>query len=356
VLRLFRRHRVKCPQKSERYRRCACPIYVEGTLRGEHIRKALDLTSWTAATSLIAKWNDAGEIGSVKAESPAIAEAVEKFLADAKARHLGWETIRKYENLLQRRLLPWCDDKGYRLLKQVGVEQLREFRASWPDGPNYATKNLERLRAFFRFCDQAEWIKKNPALAVKAPKVKLAPTLPFSVEEMTRILDACDRYPGNAERIKAFVLVMRYAGLRIGDTIRLSRDKVGQGRIQLYTSKTGQPVYVPIPSAVQLALATIEDGERYFWTGQNIRSAVANWSRYLARVFELADIEGGHSHRFRDTAAVNWLLGSLSVEEVATLLGNSPNIVVKHYSPWVRERQRVLEMKVQASWTAEGAA
>lgn len=356
MLRLYRRHRTTCPQTSERYRRCSCPVYVEGTLRGEYVRKALDLTSWTAAASLIAKWNDAGEIGSVKAESPAIAEAVEKFIADAKARHLGWETIRKYENLLTQRLLAWCDAKGYRLLKQLRVEELREFRASWTDGPNYAAKNLERLRAFFRFAEQAEWIRKNPALAVKTPKVKLAPTLPFSADEMAHILDACDRYPGNQARIKAFVLVMRYAGLRIGDTIRLSRDKVGRGRIQLYTAKTGQPVFVPIPPVVQLALANIETGEHYFWTGKNIRSAVANWSRYLARVFELANVSGGHSHRFRDTAAVGWLLGGLSVEEVATLLGNSPNVVVKHYAPWVQERQRVLERKVQASWNSEEVA
>jgi len=120
---------------------------------------------------------------------------------------------------------------------------------------------------------------------------------------MTRILEACDQYPGNRDRIKAFVLVMRYSGLRIGDTIRLSRDQVQTGRIRLYTAKTGQPVYVPIPPTVENALAMMGGGTRYFWTGMNMRSAVANWSRYLASVFEIAGVEGGRSHRFRDTAA-----------------------------------------------------
>ena len=276
---------------------------MEGTLRGECIKKSLDLTSWTAAADLIAMWNESGGIGVVKPEIPTIAEAVDKFLADAKARHIGWETARKYENLLQRRFLAWCDAKGYRLLRQVGVDQLREFRASWTDGPNYAAKNLERLRAFFRFCDQAEWVRRNHALAVKAPKCRLKPTLAFGPEEMTRILEACDQYPGNRDRIKAFVLVMRYSGLRIGDTIRLSRDQVQTGRIRLYTAKTGQPVYVPIPPTVENALAMMGGGTRYFWTGMNMRSAVANWSRYLASVFEIAGVEGGRSHRFRDTAA-----------------------------------------------------
>jgi hypothetical protein len=64
-------------------------------------------------------------------------------------------------------------------LKQLGVEEMRAFRASWSDSANYATKNLERLRSFFRFCQQHEWITKNPARAVKAPRVKEKPTLPF---------------------------------------------------------------------------------------------------------------------------------------------------------------------------------
>jgi integrase len=157
-------------------------------------------------------------------------------------------------------------------------------------------------------------------------------------------------------RIKAFILVMRYSGLRIGDTIALRRDQVGLGRIRLYTAKTGQPVDVPVPEAVTHALARIQSGERYFWTGLNIRAAVANWSRSLARIFKIAKVESGHSHRFRDTAACSWLAAGLSVEEVAALLGNSPNVVVKHYSPWVVERQRVLERKVRASWATEGVA
>jgi hypothetical protein len=49
-------------------------------------------------------WEAAGEIGVVKhVEVPTIAEAVEKFFVDAKAQHLSHETIRKYENLLNRR-------------------------------------------------------------------------------------------------------------------------------------------------------------------------------------------------------------------------------------------------------------
>jgi hypothetical protein len=171
VLNLYRRHQSPCRFTTRRNRKCSCPIWVQGSLRGEYVRRSLDLRSWSAATDLVRDWEASGEIGVVKrAEVPTIAEAVQKFVQDANAQQLSRETIRKYDSLLNKRFLPWCQGKGYRYLKQLGVEEMRQFRAGWSDSPNYATKNLERLRSFFRFCQQDDWIGKNPARSVKAPE------------------------------------------------------------------------------------------------------------------------------------------------------------------------------------------
>src|SRR5690606_36386726 len=153
-----------CPYSTRRYHNCKCPIWVQGSLRGEYIRRALDLRSWSAATDLVRDWEAAGEIGVVKKlDIPTIAEALERFSDDLGAQKLSPETIRKYDNLLRKRMLPWCEEKGFRYLKQLAVEEVRQFRASWTDGALYASKNLERLRAFFRFCMHGDWIAKNPA-------------------------------------------------------------------------------------------------------------------------------------------------------------------------------------------------
>jgi integrase len=68
---------------------------------------------------------------------------------------------------------------------------------------------------------------------------------------------ACDRYRGNKARVKAFVLVMRYSGLRIGDTVTLRRDRLKDSKLLLYTAKTGTPVYIPLPPVVVEALNAI---------------------------------------------------------------------------------------------------
>jgi integrase len=158
---------------------------------------------------------------------------------------------------------------------------MRAFRATWSDSANYATKNLERLRSFFRFCQHDEWMTKNPARAVKAPRVKETPTLPFSKTEMERILEACDRYRGDQDRLRAFVLVMRHSGMRIGDTIALDAQRLKGNKLLLYTAKTGTPVYVPLPPVTMKALAKLDTNGsgRFFSTGnakpQTARELVA---------------------------------------------------------------------------------
>jgi integrase/recombinase XerD len=357
VLQLFRRHYPPCPYTSRRHKRCKCPIWVQGSLGGEWIKKSLNLTSWEAASELVLGWTASGQIGVVKPDVPSLKEALEKFVADARAQQLNWETVRKYETFLERRFLVWCESKGFRLLKHVTPPALADFRRTWDDSPLYALKNIERLRAFFRFCQRMKWVSENSALTLKIPKLTAKPTLPFTAAEMARILAACDRYRGDKTRMKAYVLLMRYSGLRRGDAIALRRDAVRGTKLQLYTQKTGQPVYVPLPEVVVKALGEVEgDGEYFFWSGKNLRSATANWSRYLASVFETAKVKNAHSHRFRDTFATDLLLAGVPIEDVSVLLGHSnTRITAKHYSPWVKEWQERLEERVQQAWKLTAA-
>jgi integrase len=189
---------------------------------------------------------------------------------------------------------------------------------------------------------------------LKRPKANEAPTLPFSNDEMARILDACDRYPGDQKRIKAFVLTMRHAGLRIGDTIALDKSRLNGTKLFLYTAKTGTPVYVPLPQIVVDALGKLDTNGngRYFSSGNaKPQTARSNWSRYLDTVFELAGVPNAHSHRFRDTFAVSLLVKGVSLENVSVLLGHSSvKITERHYRPWVRTLQEQLEANIARAW------
>lgn len=353
-LRLYRRHGTHCPHKSERVKKCAarCPIYVEGSLGGERIRKALDLDSWEAASALVRSWEAAGRIGPVTVEVPTIAEAVEKFLADARARGLKELTIRSYANALSNHLLSFCASEGLRELRQLTVSVLRDFRAASTLTPRTQRKDLETLRAFMRFCEAADWIPKNPATRIRPPKVGDKPTLPLDDTDLEKLLQACRRYRGDGRRLRAMALLMRYSGLRISDAAALRRERIQGDRIFLYQQKTGTPVYVPVPDFVIKALRVVSGSEYVFWSGQGkLASALGDWARAFKSLAKHADVKGFHFHRLRDSFAVSLLEQGVDIETVAVLLGHSSSAVTRrHYNPWIKSRQIALEAAVRQAW------
>ena len=74
----------------------------------------------------------------------------------------------------------------------------------------------------------AGWIDRNPAMAVKPSKVGQNPTLPFSDEEVERILDAArtlSTMGRHGPKIEPMVLLLRYSGVRIQDAACLERAR-----------------------------------------------------------------------------------------------------------------------------------
>lgn len=351
MLTLYRRHTKTCGQPDRYYRRCKCPVWVEGTKDdGQYVRLSLKLSSWERAEDRKREL-EAGSpylATSAAMNSPkctSVREATAKFFAECEARNLSEATLRKYRLLIK--LTNEFADAHLVDLRTFDVERVREFRKSWKDGPRASGKKLERLRAFFKFCVENKWIEASPAVTLRAPLVKDKPTMPFTRDEMARILE-------KAGYSLAFILTLRYTGMRISDAAMLRADGLRGNRVFLYTQKTGVPVYVPIPDSLTNLLAGLNPVAGYlFLRGESTRLDTCTdlWRRQLARVFKNAEISNGHPHRFRDTFAVELLQSGVPIEHVSILLGHSSiKVTEKHYSPWVKTRQDILEEEVRRTW------
>jgi integrase len=336
-------------------------VWVDGLIGSQDIRQSLKTRDWQKASDQVHEWEARGRIEEPKADEViSVARACAQFLRDARARELRRPTLYKYR-LLFRRLRDFVEERGLRYIAELDLEIVRDFRATWPDHNLSALKKLERLRAFFRFCQDSDWIPDNPARKLKNPKITAPPTLPFSKEQMVSVLSACHEYPDrqNAVRVRALVLLLRYSGLRIRDAVTLGRDRIRDGKLFLYTAKTGTAVWCPLPPFVLEAIEAIpQKGHYIFWTGESKpKSAVGDWQRSLRRLFRLAGVPDGHAHRFRDTFAVELLLAGVPLERVSALLGHqSVKVTEKHYTPWVKARQDQLEADVRRTWDVEQIA
>lgn len=370
----YRRHHPGCAKRGDRYwKRCRCPMWVEGTVGNAYVRRSLKTKSWERA---VAECNRLEQARDPAPEKPrplgiTIADAVQAYLQDAKDRGLRESTLSKLDTIFRKQLLSWAARRRYTRLADLDVVALRDFRSSWKDKPLAKSKKQSRVMGFFHFCQRSKWISEHPMLAIGSIRVDQTPTDYFPAEEFERILDATERYrdhrgaSGSGARIRALTLLMRWSGLRIRDAVTLEKNRLSaDDKLLLYQAKTRQPVYVPLPPQVAHALRSMPAGPKpnrmyFFWSGNGLpKTAVADWQRSYRRLFQLADLRraDGHLKRchpqmFRDTFAVEMLLAGVPLDQVSILLGHrSIKVTEKHYAPWVRARQEQLENSVRRAW------
>ncbi len=385
MLKAEKRHRQSCrfDQYDRARTKCTCSYHAIGVLNGTFLRKSLKTANYETAIRTIRQWESLG--AARERESIAVEGAVGAFMRDIGARNWQETTKRKFRTLLQGRLVEYCRRHGYRLLRELDLNAVTEFRATWRDAPLTALKNIERLRAFYRFCLDREWVTGNPAAKLKV-KVAVEEKEPFTTDEFERIMAATEQYregrgpkdPRKAAELRAFILVLRHSGLRISDAVKLERTQLVPGTdsdgyaLMVLQQKVRRTVYIPLPDGKDglpdvvgaLQALPLHDEKYFFWNGRGeIERAVNNWRSRLTKVFGVAETQSGsrkpfsckpHPHRFRHTFAAEYLNAGVPIETVSLLLGHaSVKVTEKHYAKFNRARQARIEEAVRGAWQSQ---
>jgi len=373
VITVFVRHSPDCKYKGDEFsRRCRCRKHFRWTQNGTQYRRKAGTRSWEEAETLKRDLEDqlAGRTPNNKSEDGArhIQDCVDIFLQDKRVQGVTEDRLGRYVRELDR-LREYCERAGVYVVQGITRELLTGYAATWDQlYPSTQTRSSvrDRVRAFLRYCYEAQWIPRIPPL----PKIKVEelPTMPLTEEEYTRLLRAVVKVfaePERQARVRAALQLMRWSGLAIGDALTLKRSEVchdkesGHHMIVTARQKTGVDVTVPIPPDVADELISVsEKNPRYIFSSEeHVNSDVItkSWRKYfIAPVFKAAKIsKGGNmvSHRLRDTFAVDLLEKGVPLEEVSKLLGHeSIKTTEKHYAKWVKGRQDRLNALVVGTW------
>ena len=173
-------------------------------------------------------------------------------------------------------------------------------------------------------------------------------------------MKACKAYEGpNKVRLIILTDLMLATGLAIGDATTLPKGRVVKTHsgysVELRRAKTGVAVSCPIPTDLAKAILALE-GDTPFWSGRSdLEDITKNWRKIYTKIFKAAGVDG-HPHQFRHTMAKRLLVKGVSAGFVASVLGDSEEIVRRHYSKWIPERQAAVDKAIRATWKAESAA
>jgi site-specific recombinase XerD len=366
------------------WKKCYCPIYADGTLGGAFRRKNTKKTTWPEAKTVVEYWESSGSwdpsesdglpdtqqpVSEQSTERAAITLefAIEAYLANRSGRAIADATLRKYSTFAKQ-LRQFAASKGYVLVSQFQMTDMDEFYSQWKDGIRAKGKKLERLNGFFRFCVKRKWIADNPASDLEAPvgSGSAANRMPFTDSELTRIYEACDALPDvrwhntfgsgswGGDDVKSMVMLLCWTGLRISDGATFDMSRVtphpdGGANVFLRMHKTKGPLFTWIDDWLYERLLSRERkyGTKIFACGasERLETATDTWRRKINRAFDIAGtFECGTPtpHVFRHTFVRLLLQRGVSPRDVAELIGDTEEVVLKHYARWVPERQERL--------------
>lgn len=396
-LHLYRRHQSKCesgrPEHSRTgefeelkkgWKRCACLIFASGTLAKTFRRQSTGQGNWDDAKTVARQWEAAanwtGTIAPPIQQSPAsddpgtrthrttIEKAVKTYLAEF-GEHAALATQKKYRLMLNK-LKSFSEEKGYVMIDQLGPSDVREFRSSWNVSARTAPRRMSMVRSFFEYCLSNEWTDRNPARMVKNPKTRDSgdgrneQKLPFSDDEIKRMYDACTKYgttfhyKWTGDDLADFISLSIYTGLRISDVALFQADRMQPtGEILIRTTKAGTHVYTWVPEWLQERIRDRAKKHGQFIFGAHRPTTLdiitETWRRRLNALWELCGEwkVKPTPHRFRHSFARIILQRGVSVRDVADLLGNSEQMVRKHYAAWIPERQERLTKILREAFT-----
>lgn len=405
-LNLYRRHQSDCvgghPNRSRSYqtdelrrgwKKCFCTIQAAGTLAGEFRRRSTDTHAWEDAHAVATAWEQTGSWSGAVAIAPTstsgppreerlepqvpritVIEAIRAYLAEHESpngRNSAPNTVKKYRETLAQ-VQRFADAKGYTRLEQWTTADVLEFRATWLDCPLSGAKKLERIKSFFEFCLMNEWITKSPAAAVKPPKgaQRIKHKSPYTDDELQRIFGACGRLDSTAwgnrygsgawtgEDVSDFIAVSIYTGLRISDVATFNITRLQSNNCFLFMHKTKKELFTWLPDWLRdrLEQRAHKHGPNIFGghVTEDINVVTDTWRRKIQKVFRLAGPfeEKPTPHRFRHTFVRILLQNDVDPKDVAELIGDTEEMVRKHYARWVPERQqrltRILQEKLNS--------
>jgi integrase/recombinase XerD len=368
LITIYVRHSAGCKYEGDEFaRRCTCRKWVRWTQHGKRYRRKANTRSWAEAEQVKRDIEDqlTGKVSTTKEPTVKnIRAAIDVFIADKKVQGVTKDVVSKYERELDR-MATYCEGQGVYTVQGLTRELLTGYATTWEAlYPSTQTRSVvrTRCRGFLRYCYEAQWLTRIPAL----PKITVdeSPTLPLDADEYARLLAAADKFkaPPPASHVRALVQLMRWSGLSIRDALTLRADRIIRkgDRYRVVTSrqKTGTDVSVSLPPAVAREILAVAGKEYLFWDGE--KDIVKSWTKYvMAPLFNAAKIKRGGSmmsHRLRDTFAVDLLEKGVPLQDVSKLLGHgSVKVTEKHYAKWVKGRQDRLDRLVEGTWDSPTA-
>lgn len=198
------------------------------------------------------------------------------------------------------------------------------------------------LSAFFSWAVREELIEISALKNVPRPKVPRYLPDPFNEAEIRSLIHACDQFTDRSKlRMKAMLLLLLDTGVRIGEllSLQLANVELDQGRARVM-GKGAKERDVFFGKATRnalwryISLARPDPYQRVdnlflYHDGRPI--AYRRFTAWLEDLSQRSGVKNVHPHRFRRTAAVQFIRNGGDIFSLQKLLGHETLEMVRRY-------------------------
>ena len=282
--------------------------------------------------------------------------------------------IREFETFLKERqhkiwLLRELENKA--LVKEFKFWRVKRIEANWGIGSG-VLMDLGVLHTIFQYAIEEGMMEKNPVrLKYKRHENPEGGADPYSSEELAQFR----QYLGNnvmkhcpmstniwRSNVMVFLLLL-HTGLRESDAASASFMNIDfdARELDIVTQKFGKRVIQPLHSELMAALKAERDRRNANPsdtilinpnTGKPFKPQILY--THVVRLGERAGVPNARPHQFRDSKAADLFLNGASTPDVAEALGDSEEVIKKHYAKWIPERRERLRRFVENRSGLEG--
>jgi site-specific recombinase XerD len=280
-----------------------------------------------------------------------LSQAIQGYFIAAHARRLSHHTLKAYDSHLRKFERYLNDDPPF---EKITASDVRGFLSSLTTLTSKSVLNHHiALSSLWNWGVGEGLVARNVVRDVAAPKPERREIIPFSKEEIQRILSACERSRGytrpgkrrcnhrrpTALRDRAIVLLLVDTGVRASELCGLQiRHLDMENHRVLVMGKGRKERYLPIaPRTAQTLWRYLagRDGDRVTAplfvtkTGQPLNKD--SLRRLVQRAGERAGIRNVHPHRFRHTFSIQFLRNGGNVFALQRMLGHASMEMVNRY-------------------------
>lgn len=270
-------------------------------------------------------------------------ELFTSFSRDLRAANKAPRTIEIYGQAV-RFFSDWLTMRGVKATTDaLTKEHLADWFAHLADAGQSENTILTRYRSMRRFVrwliaeSEIDW---NPFANLEQPTPTSKPVPVLTDKDVLALLKSCDQRTFTGRRDEAILRVLFECGLRISELAGLTLDDLDLDQEVVRVTGKGSKIRV-VPFGAKTARAL----DRYLrlrrkhkhadsdglWLGQRGVYGTDGIDNLLRVRAEQAGVEGLHAHRFRHTAAHDWLVQGGQERDLMRIMGWSSDTMISVY-------------------------